>query len=123
MKTINLSDAEWKLMNALWERRSTITELVSIFHEDTAWSKHTIISMLSRLEAKGAVSYKEGERAKIFYPLIDREATQIVETKNFLSRLYGGSIGMMLNALVKDKDLSKEDIDELYEILRKAEKK
>lgn len=123
MKTINLSDAEWKLMNALWKRKSTITELVAVFHDDTAWSKHTIISMLSRLEVKGAVAHKEGERAKIFYPLIDREATQIVETKNFLSRLYGGSVGMMLNTLAKDKDLSKEDIDELYEILRKAEKK
>ena len=67
MQTVNLSDNEWKLMNLLWaDAPRTITELVYQLKEDTGWSKHTVISMLSRLEAKGAVRHEEGARAKQF---------------------------------------------------------
>ena len=55
MKT-ELSDGEWTLMKALWEDAPmTITQLTAAMKDSTGWSKHTIISMLSRMEAKGAV--------------------------------------------------------------------
>ena len=38
-----------------------------------------------------------------------------------LRRAYNGSIGMLVNAMAQRNDLTKEDIEELYEILRKAE--
>ena len=53
---VNLSDSEWKLMNRLWEQSPrTIMELTASLKEDTGWSKNTVITMLARLEAKGAV--------------------------------------------------------------------
>ena len=122
MQTVNLSDSEWKLMNLLWaDAPRTITELVYQLKEDTGWSKHTVISMLSRLEAKGAVRHEEGARAKQFYPTIAPEGTKIRETQSFLERLYNGSLGLMLNTLVQEREISKEEIDELYAILKKAE--
>lgn len=67
--TINLSDSEWKLMNHLWaESPRTITELTAAVREETGWSKNTVITMLSRLEAKGAVTHDEGGRAKRYAP-------------------------------------------------------
>ena len=52
-----LSNGEWILMNQLWTApNSSITELTSALREVTGWDKHTILSMLSRLEAKGAVT-------------------------------------------------------------------
>lgn len=122
MKTVNLSDSEWKLMNLLWERSPyTITELVAQLKEDTGWSKHTIITMLSRLEAKGAVRHQQGEKAKQFYPDIDPQYTRCRETRGFLSRLYQGSLGLMVNTLVQENQLTKEEIDQLYLILKQAE--
>lgn len=122
MISVSLSDSEWKLMNVLWEQAPcTITQLVALLRDDAGWSKHTIISMLSRLENKGAVRYRAGERAKQFYPVIDRGEARTEETQGLLSRLYGGSLGLLVNTLVQEKGLSKEEIDELYEILKKAE--
>ena len=67
MKT-ELSDGEWVLMNQLWtEAPRTITQLTAALKEDAGWSKHTIISMLSRLEAKGAVGYRDNGRAKAYF--------------------------------------------------------
>lgn len=122
MDVIRLSDSEWMLMNALWDHSPrTITQLVEQLREDTGWSKHTVITMLSRLEAKGAVRHEEGERAKQFYPILDRAATQRQETRSFLSRLYGGSLKLMVNTLVGDTRLSDEDLAALDALLKKAE--
>ena len=122
MDVIRLSDSEWLLMNALWDHSPrTITQLVEQLREDTGWSKHTVITMLSRLEAKGAVRHEEGERAKQFYPILDRAATQRQETRSFLSRLYGGRLKLMVNTLVGDTRLSDEDLAALDALLKKAE--
>lgn len=122
MHTVSLSDSEWKLMNQLWEQSPrTITELVAGCKETTGWSKHTVITMLSRLEAKGAVRHEEGERAKRFYPAIDRADTRFHETAHFLDRLYDGSLGLLVNTFVQERELSRKEIEELYAILKKAE--
>ncbi len=42
MEKINLSDGEWKLMEALWQNPpKTITQLTKELYEKTQWSKHT----------------------------------------------------------------------------------
>ena len=118
---VNLSDAEWKLMNPLWDHAPrTITELTALVRRDTGWSKSTVITMLSRLEAKGAVRHEEGLRAKQYYPLIRREDTARAETESFLSRVYGGSLGLMMSAMVDSHALTEEDIAQLSAILDKA---
>lgn len=119
----NLSDGEWKIMNVLWERkRATITELTAALQEETGWDKHIIITMLNRMVKKGAVSFETNGRAKQFEPVLLRSEVSIRETKGFLNKVYRGSIGMMVNAMVEDKALTSEDIAELYEILEQAEK-
>ena len=118
---INLSDSEWRLMNRLWDRSPmTITELTAALREDTGWTKNTIITMLSRLEAKGAVRYEEGGRAKQYFPTVDREDAARAETKSFLSKVYGGSLGLMVSNLVESHALTEADIAELSAILEKA---
>ena len=127
---VNLSDSEWKLMNRLWEQSPrTIMELTASLKEDTGWSKNTVITMLARLEAKGAVRHEEGGRAKRYAPLLRREdVTEVVnacdagpaETESFLSRVYGGSLGLMMSAMVESRQLTEADIAELSAILERA---
>mgnify|MGYP000334988856 CR=1 FL=1 len=73
MEHLKLSDGEWKLMNQLWGKSpATITQLTERLAPETGWSKHTIITMLSRLEKKGAVAHRENGRAKEFWPVLDQ---------------------------------------------------
>ena len=118
---VHLSDGEWKLMNKLWDASPrTITELTAALREETGWSKNTVITMLSRLEAKGAVRYEEGGRAKQYFPTVDREDAARAETESFLSKVYGGSLGLMVSNLVESHALTEADIAELSAILEKA---
>lgn len=124
MSSIFLSYGEWKLMKQLWENTpSTITQLVALLKDETNWSKHTVITMLGRLEKKGAVEYEDGGKAKLFYPIVKESEVTIEETKGFLDKVYNGSISLLVNTMVKNQSVSKKELEELYDILKKAEEK
>lgn len=117
---INLSDGEWKLMIQLWEGApKTIAQLTAALKEETEWEKHTVITMLSRLEDKGAVVH-DGKTPKGYSPLLQRRDAERRETESFLGRVYGGRLGLMMSAMVDSKALTQEDIDELTAILESA---
>ena len=120
MKAI-LSDGEWILMKALWESAPmTITQLTAAMKETTGWSKHTIISMLSRLEAKGAVTYESNGRAKLYSPVLRQEDAVQRETCRFLEKVYNGRLGVMLNTMMNSRQLTEEDLAELAAIFDKT---
>ena len=87
---------------------------------DTGWSKSTIVTMVGRLEAKGAVAHTEGARARQYAPAIPRERAALEETESLLRRVYRGSVGMMVNTLASGRGLSDQDIAELSAVLEKA---
>ena len=62
---------------------------------------------------------KESEQ-KQYYPAVERTETVLGETESFLEKVYSGSLGLMVNTMVEKNSLSKEEIDELYAILKKA---
>ena len=116
---VHLSDGEWKLMNKLWDAAPrTITELTAALRGDTGWSKNTVITMLSRLEGKGAVYYEEGVRAKQYYPAVTRREAIREESESVLDKV--GSVGLLMSAMVESRRLTERDLAELSEILERA---
>ena len=97
---VQLSNYEWKIMNLIWEEEPrTITQLTKALTDETGWSKHTVITYLKRLEAKGAVRYEEGERAKLFFADISRKEAQLQEIDSFLNKAFSGSLGLMVKTI------------------------
>ena len=119
---IKLSESEGNVLCLLWDvAPRTIMQITNFFKESTGWTKHTVMTFLRRMEEKGAVHFEEGERAKLYYPDIEKTDAVIQETEEFLDKVFGGRMGLMLNTMVEKKALSKEEIEELYEILKRAE--
>ena len=119
---IKLSEAEWKVMKLLWEESpKTMMQITNLLKETTGWTKHTVMTFLKRMEEKEAIHYEEGGRAKLYYPDIKKEEVVVQETEEFLHKVFDGRMGLMLNTMVEKKVLSKSEIDELYDILKKAE--
>jgi BlaI family penicillinase repressor len=120
-RSISLSAGEWRIMERLWDRHpQTLTELVRALGADTGWSKSTIVTMVGRLEAKGAVTRTEGGRARLYAPAVPRERAALEETESLLHRVYRGSVGMMVNTLADGRGLTDQDIEELSAVLERA---
>lgn len=120
-KNIALSAGEWQVMEKLWAHSpQTVMELVHALSPDTGWSKSTIVTMVGRLEAKGAVRYDAGGKARLYAPAITRRQAALRETESLLKRIYRDSVGLMVNTLADGRGLTQDDIDELSAILEKA---
>ena len=118
---INLSGSEWKLMNRLWEQSpQTVMQIVGELERAVGWHRSTTITTLHRMEAKGLVRGEQAGRGRAYVPLVDREQAVVAETRNFLDRVYRGSVGMMVNTLADGRGLTDEDIEELSAVLEKA---
>lgn len=122
MEHMRLSDGEWKLMKALWRRQpQTLAELVRALNVETGWSKATVFMMLKRLIAKGAVVMDDSGKLQKYSASIAYADVEPEETESFLSRVYGGSVGMMVSNLVGRGALSEQEIQKLKAILDAAE--
>ncbi len=118
----SISAGEWVLMDCVWGREPvTVTEIADIVAEKTGWAKSTTKTLISRLVAKGYLRFEEGGKARKYYPAVTRSDAALLETENFLARLYDGSLGMLVNTLVDQESLSSKDIEELRAILDKGE--
>ena len=110
-------------MDMLWDKNPrTIAELVESFRGTTNWDRHVIIMMLKRMEGKKAVSYEVVGRTKHFYPIVEKKQAVLQETEDFLSRVYKGSLGLMLTTMVSQEKISKDELEELRRILNEEAK-
>ena len=122
MDNINLTNSEWYVLDCLWERSPmTVMELVAALGDRPGWAKSTTITTLRRMEDKGLVHCDLEGRTKHYTPAVSRDRAARRETRSFLGKVFRGRGGLMMSALAEDQALSKAEIDELYEILRKAE--
>ena len=121
---IALTEAEWAVMECLWEKSPrTGRETVAWLDQKMGWTRSTTLTMLRRLEAKGAVAGDTEGEPKTFRPLIAREEVAVRETENLLDRAYKGSLSLLVSSLTRKQSLPQKEIDELYALLREMEGK
>lgn len=122
MPELNLAKSEWHILNCLWERcPMTVMELAEALGDSLGWARSTTITNLKRMEAKGLVRSEAAGRGTRYYPAVEKRDAARTETKSFLERVYRGSVGLMLSAMADEKALTREEIAQLYDILRQAE--
>lgn len=122
-KVPKISDAEWHVMQVLWDRAPlTANEVVDTLKTSTDWSPRTIKTLLNRLVKKGALGFEQEGRQYRYHPIVTEEACTRAERQSFLKRVYGGSLTPMLMHFIEDVELSETEIDELRTILDKKGK-
>lgn len=123
MEQIKLTSSEWNVLNCLWEHSPrTVMQIAGELKQTVGWARSTTITTLHRMEAKNLVYCEQAGRSRVYIPLVGRNQAALVETHSFLDRVYQGSVGMMMSAMVKEEGLSQEQIAQLRAILDEAER-
>ena len=119
----HVSNSEWYVLECLWDSApKTLMQIVEECREKAGWAKSTTATMVKRMGEKGLIRYEEGGRAKLFYPMVKRENVAVRQTREFLQRIYHGSVGIMMNTLAKQDGLTEKDFQELEEFLEQCRK-
>lgn len=117
---MTLNKSEWIIMEKLWEQPYTMMQLFHQLKKDVGWSKSTVVTLLGRMTDKKIIDYDESDKARVYYPIIMREEAALSETRSLIDRVFHGSVNMMLNTLLSANNITKDEIDELQAILKKA---
>ena len=117
-----LTPAEWQVMECLWEHAPrTGRETADWLEARVGWNRSTSLTLLRRLEAKGAVVSDGSGGVKTFRPAMDRDDAAVRETENLLDRVYRGSVSMLVSALTKKQSISREELNQLHALLEELE--
>lgn len=118
-----ISDAEWEVMNVLWESSPmAASDIADQLCERMDWHPRTLKTLLSRLVAKGALRFREEGTHYLYSPTLPRERYVNVESRSFVERVFGGRVTPALAHFVETMELSGDDLRELRSILDRKEK-
>ena len=121
MEPTHLTSSEWNVLSCLWDKYpQTVMQLVAALAERAGWAKSTTITTLRRMEEKGLVRCEIVGKGKSYSPAVEREGAVMAETRGFLDRVYRGSVGLMMSAMARRQELTKEEIAQLKAILDEA---
>lgn len=118
---INITDAEWKIMEFIWDNPGVTMGQIRKAFLETGWSDSTIKTLVLRLTRKGALKLEGKARNNKYFAAVSADECRKQELKNFIDRIFGGSVKMMVSNLIEDSSLSQKDIDELMSIIDKIE--
>ena len=114
-----LTEAEGKIMEALWEHAPmTMMEITHALERETGWSKHTVTTLLKRMMEKGTIAMDDSGPVRRYTPAIAKEDVAREETRSLLRRLFSGKASLLVSNLVEEGQLSEEDLTALMAMIR-----
>ncbi len=118
-----ITEAELEIMKVLWENKeATSLQIIDEVSKTTDWNKNTIKTLISRLVEKEAISVDKNKGNLYLYtPNISIDEYKNEENKNFLKKLYNGSINDMLLTFAKSNELTRKDLEELMKLIDSEE--
>lgn len=118
-----ISEAEWEVMKVLWKKSPLpASEIIAELSGQKDWKPKTVKTLINRLVQKEALSYiqKEARRYE-YYPLLDEQECVQAETRSFLQRISSAALKPIMVHFLETESLSKEDIQELQQLLKEKE--
>ena len=114
-----LSEAEQEVLKTLWELGSgTVREVCEALNRDGRRRVYTtVMTFLFRLETKGYVASDKKEVAHVFRPIVSREALLSQRLTRLVDEVCEGTAAPVVQALVRGKHLSSDDIAQLRRLL------
>lgn len=115
---MQLSDAEWIVMNLIWDSQPTeASDVIAALGSDNGWSDATVKTMLHRLVKKGALTTEQIGKKYRYTAAVRRSACIRKASRSFVDRVFGGDAAPALLHLVKTAKLSEDDLSQLRELL------
>ncbi len=111
-------EGEYRFLNILWENEPIASpKLVQLCNERLGWKKSTTYTVIKKLIDKGIVKNKN----TIVSALVTKEEVDRQDSEDLLQRTSKGNIPAFFAAFLKDRKLSKEDVEHIRDIIDRME--
>jgi predicted transcriptional regulator len=122
-KSPTLTEAELRLMDALWTHGpSTVANVVEAIG-DPPLAYNTVLTTMRILEQKGYAKHKAVGRAFLYTAAIEREDAQRSAVQNVVSRFFNNSPRELVLNLIESGDVDDAELARLREMIDRAGKR
>lgn len=114
MEDLKLCESDYRFMCVVWEHAPLPSgELVKLCAEKLVWKKPTTYTVLRKLSERGFVKNVD----TVVTALISKEQVQVYQSERFVDRVFEGSLPQFLVSFLGERGISKQEADELREII------
>jgi BlaI family transcriptional regulator, penicillinase repressor len=118
-----LTGHELEIMKELWRLESaTVRQVYEALLERRRIAYTTVMTMLNILEHKGFLKKRQEERAYVYSPAQPQKQVVGSMVREFVNRVFNGSVEPLLLHLVEDKHLTEKDLEEIRKSIRASRK-
>ena len=119
-----MTPAEFNLMKVLWRlKRGTVADVRADHNEqygaDLAYT--TVMTLLNRLAAKGAVQVDRARQPFVYKPAFRRESVLRDRLRAFVDNVFDGEAGSLVLHLVEDESLSMDELRTIEKRIAEAD--
>jgi BlaI family penicillinase repressor len=120
MSSTQLGRVQLLIMQVLWDRgKATAREITDALNESEAIAHSTVQTLLRGLEEKGSVTHSAEARTFVFRPLVEEDRFKQRATSDLLQRVFGGDAAKLVAHLLKDKSVSRQEIDDIRKLINR----
>lgn len=122
-RKLRIPELELKILQHLWDLNdcATVQDVLDNWKGLNELRYTTILKKLQIMEKKGLVRHEKAGRAYKYIPLISRKEVIRKSIEDVLRGMFAGSKVAFVNALFEDRDLTKEEINQLKALIEKKE--
>lgn len=115
---MQLSDAEWKVMNVIWRKHPASTrDVLERLEGQPRWAYTTVKTLLTRLVDKGVLELSKRGNTSLFAPLVTRSAARRLALQSLVNKAFDGAFAPLVQFLMADERLSARDRAEIEQMI------
>jgi predicted transcriptional regulator len=119
-RSSTLTDQELEIMKIVWARdHATVRNVYEAMLETRKVAYTTVMTMMKILEQKQYLKKTQVDRAYVYRPAQPKGKVIGAMVREFVNRVFNGSAEPLLVHLVKEHDLSAEDLAEIAQLRKK----
>lgn len=118
------TESELEILSLLWEKKqASVREIHDVLSQTKDTGYTTTLKIMQIMHAKKLLQRKEQGRGHIYKPAITEKETQNSLLDNFMATAFGGSAKKLIMRALGQSNPSKEEINEIRELLNQLENK
>jgi predicted transcriptional regulator len=118
----SLTEVELEIMHVVWELGdATVKQVHDVLSARRPVAYTTVMTMLGLLARKGHLKREESGKAFVYRPAHPKGRVVSRMLDDFVTRVFHGSARPLVLALLKDRKISKRDLDEIARLSEESE--
>jgi predicted transcriptional regulator len=120
-KSRTLTEQELEIMKVVWElQNATVRDVYEALLRRRKIAYTTVMTMMNILEEKGYLRKRSGDKAFVYRPAQAKARVIRAMVQEFVARVFNGSAEPLLVQLVKDRQLSPQELERIARAIKES---